>query len=186
MTFKESFEKRIRGWFPQEPKIGRRDGGVSSDNDVAVHEPDYYSLRMRLAKKTLGPVLGAFIAGSLLLLHLALNKIVSYELSNSTSFILSICMPYYGVALDFYVKRDVLRCHKLYRTIMPAFGSSIMVFVILWFLAVNSLISFATLAFATIGTVALSGSYYFVLDLYIRWKLRHTKLAPKTVLEMMT
>jgi hypothetical protein len=185
MNFIRYLENRIRGWLPQEPKLRRRYATTPSDNDIAVQEPDYYSLRMRLGKKTLGPVLGAFIAGNLLLLYLALNKTISYELYSSTSFILSICTScYYGVALDFYVKRDVLRCHKLYRTIMPVFGSSVMVFVVLWFLAVNSLISFVTLAFATIGTVVLSGSYYLVLDLYIRWKLRRTKQIPPKWIEV--
>ena len=63
---------------------------------------------------------------------------------------------------------------------------SILVLIAFWFLAINSLISFDAFVWGSISTVGISGGYYFVVDQYVRWKLRRSKVAPAVILEMKT
>ena len=91
---KETLENRIRGWFPQEPKLQGQSTGISFDNGNVLREQDYYSLRMCLAKKTTIPFLGAYIGAIVFIWYLASNKLISNEMYFSTLILLGLCTSY--------------------------------------------------------------------------------------------
>lgn len=172
---REKLGSRIRGWFPKEPKLQKQNISVPSGTEILLTEQDYNSLRTRLGKKVLVPYLCVAVAVGILLWYLGSKSIINFQTFNSTIIILALGSSYYGILLDLYVKRNILRRHRLYKTVVPVLVFAIFVLTVFWFLIINSLISFPEFGLGSILTVAFSGGYYFGVDKYVRWKLQRSQ-----------